>query len=538
MSIRRKVLRTFLAGLALTAGAASASTVTDWNQELIDSIRAKSTAPPAASRQMAILHVAQWDAINALVGGFAQYHVTTTPPVGANQAAAVAGAGHQVLSALYPDRKSFFDAQLAADLAPIIDGTSETNGVAWGRQVADAILALRANDKSTLAVTYNPPLGAFWWMRTPPGFAPPVLPQWPQVTPWTMKDGQQFRPVGPPPTPSDPLYTGSWTETYLFGDVDSAIRTDDQTEIALFWNDGPGTTTPPGHWCVIAQILSNESNLSNHESARLFALISMAMADAAISAWETKYFYHHWRPVTGIQEADIDGNPVTFADESWSSLITTPPFPAYTSGHSSFSGAASRVLQRFFNTDERTFEVGSDGTPGVTREFESLAFAAEEAGQSRIYGGIHWQYDNRDGLAAGRAIGESAFRNYLRPNGEVLTCANTPTTLCLMNRFLLDASWRSGAGNGPVGQAAGAIPIGTSDGRFWFFSADNTEVLVKVLDGCSINNRYWVYASAATDVEYQLRVTDTETGDVQVYYNPLFRKAQAITDTNAFATCP
>jgi hypothetical protein len=351
-----------------------------------------------------------------------------------------------------------------------------------------------------------------------------------------MVSGTQCRAAGPPPTPTEALYTTDFAEVKSLGRTDSTTRTADQSEIALFWNDGVGTETPPGHWNSIAQVLAEGADLSLVESARLFALLSITTADAAIASWDNKYHYHHWRPVTAIRVADTDGNPATASDAEWSSFITTPPFPTYTSGHSTFSGSSSRLLALFFGSDDIPFSVDSDGLPGVTRSFDSLSDAGEEAGQSRIYGGIHWQYDNRDAIAGGRALAEYVFANFLRPEGSGADeCAGGETTLCLHDgRFSVTVDWRSS----PTTAGEGFAFARTAEaGEFAFFEPENLELLVKVLQACEVNGHYWVFAAAATDLEYVIKVTDHESGATRTYFNSLRTPGRATRDIEAF-DCP
>jgi hypothetical protein len=526
----------FLTALLVAAGPAGADVVTDWNNAALDSIRAQRTNPPVATRQLAIVHTAIFDAVNGLDRRFEPYHVAALGPAGASVEAAAAAAGHRALSAIYPGRTSIFDALLAQQLAAVADGQAEDDGVAWGRSVADAILALRANDGSATAVAYQAPLGANWWVRTPPAFAPPLLPQWPFVTPWTMTSGSQFRTPGPPIL-TDPAYVAAWLEVYLLGRADSTVRTADQSEIAEFWNDGVGTQTPPGHWNEIAQTLAAQQGNTLIDNARLFALLTLTVADAAVVSWDNKYFYGHWRPHTGIVNADLDGNPATFRDPSWFNFITTPPFPSYTSGHSTFSGSSARILGRFFGRDDLTFSAVSDGSPGAVRDFTSLTQAAEEAGQSRIYGGIHWQYENRDALASGRALADYVFFNFLRPVGVgPQPCVPSDTRLCLLGgRFAAEVDWHTSPSATGEGHA---LAITDVSGSFWFFDDDNAELLVKVLDACNGTGHFWVLAGGATNVEYVLRVTDTQSATTRTYFNPLNHMAEAVLDTTAFATCP
>jgi hypothetical protein len=195
-------------------------------------------------------------------------------------------------------------------------------------------------------------------------------------------------------------------------------RTAEQDEIALFWADGAGTETPPGHWNSIARDVAAMRGNTFEENVRSFALLNAAMADAAICAWDAKFAYDFWRPITAIRNADSDGHAATTADPSWSSFIARPPFPEYVSGHSTFSGAAATVLRLFYGTDAIQFSTGSDFLPGVSRTFPGFSAAAGEAAMSRLYGGIHFRSANEDGLAGGIAIGEWTVANVMQPKGN------------------------------------------------------------------------------------------------------------------------
>jgi hypothetical protein len=519
------------------AGSAGADVVTDWNAVAIDAVRAERTNPPIATRNLALLHTAVYDAVNGILATHEPYHVTAPAPAGASPEAAAAAAAHAVLSERYPGRTAEFDAALADSLGDIPDGQAKTDGIAWGETCAAAILELRADDGSDTLRPYSAPEGSGWWVPTPPAFAPALLPQWPFITPWTMRKGSQFRVPAPPPLTSNE-YLRDFREVYRLGGATSTERTEDQSQIAVFWDDGPGTTTPPGHWQWIARILADAQATTLAENARMFALLSLVQADAAIVAWDNKYYYNNWRPSTGIHLADRDGRPETRPDTTWESFITTPPFPTYTSGHSTFSGGSARILRHALGTDDLSFSVGSDGVPGVLRSYTSLSEAGEEAGQSRIYGGIHWQYDNTWGLYSGRALADHVFYNFLRPlDLAVDACTADATTLCLNGgRFLVRAEWQDFQGNR---DAANAVALSDDSGYFWFFEEDNTEVTVKVLDACSGGfDRYWVFASGLTNVEVTLTVVDTLAGEVRQYFNPLERSFEPILDSNAFDTCP
>jgi hypothetical protein len=207
-------------------------------------------------------------------------------------------------------------------------------------------------------------------------------------------------------------YAQDYDQVKALGAKTSAVRTAEQTEIARFWADGAGTVTPPGHWNMIAADVAQQRGNTLAENARLFALVNIAMADAGIVSWDAKYHYNLWRPITAIREGDDDGNDATAGDATWEPLLATPPFPECTSGHSTFSGAAATILASLYG-DDFAFTTDSDGLPGVTRSFLSFSDAADEAGISRIYGGIHFQFSNEQGLATGRGLGEYVAGNYL-----------------------------------------------------------------------------------------------------------------------------
>jgi membrane-associated phospholipid phosphatase len=262
-------------------------------------------------------------------------------------------------------------------------------------------------------VVYTPGVGPGYWRPTPPAFAPALLPQWGDVAPFGVKQADKYVPKAPPAL-SSRKYAEEVAEVQEIGSATSTTRTADQTVIARFWANGGGTATPPGHWNQITRTVIFNSGLGLGEEARLFALLNVALADAAIVSWQTKYEYNYWRPVAAIREADTDGNAATIADPTWTPLLVTPPFPEYTSGHSTFSGAAAAVLAGYFGTDNIAFTTESDDAPGIIRSYPSFSAAAAESGQSRIYGGIHFQSGNRFGLSSGKKVGKYVAKKLLR----------------------------------------------------------------------------------------------------------------------------
>jgi hypothetical protein len=388
---------------------ANADVVTDWNNAALDAIRAGNTAPPIASRSLAILHVSIYDAVNGITRSHEPYLVQSAVSSSASREAAASAAAHEALVNLFPARISTFDALHAAILAAIPNGPQKTAGIAWGEFVANQILAARANDGSNAIVPPPGGSGPGVWVPTPPAFRPYLLPQWGFVVPFAMSSSSQFRPPGPPSLDSQ-QYAADYNEVKELGAAVGSTRTEEQTEIALFWADGAGTETPPGHWNSIAQTLADARGNTLEENARLFALLNIAMADAAICAWDAKYTFDFWRPVTAIAFVEPELN--------WMSFIITPPFPDYVSGHSTFSAAAATVLPLFYGANDLPFTTGSDFLPGVYRSFSTCLDAAEEAAVSRIYGGIHFRTASEDGLQAGISIGEWTVTHYLRPKGN------------------------------------------------------------------------------------------------------------------------
>lgn len=376
-----------------------------WNEAILQAIRIDRTAPPVAARNLAIVHLSIYDAVMAIERTHQPYLTDATALAGASAEAAVAASAHRALVALYPKQREYFDAQLRICWADLPRTQRRDEGAELGRFIADRMLEARRADGSNKngKQAYKKIAGS--WQPTAPGFRDALLPDWGWVEPFAIKKGTQYRPAEPPALTSEE-YTAAFHEVKRLGGKDSKDRSDDQTQIAHFWADNAGTCTPPGHWNMIAQDIARERRLTLSENARLFAHLNIALADAGILCWVIKFTFDFWRPITAIHEAD--------KNDDWMPLLETPPFPAYVSGHSTFSSAGAAVLAQSFGTDRIAFATTSDGLPGVTRKFTSLSQAADEAGMSRIYGGIHWQFDNVEGLKVGRTLGEYVYRNTLQ----------------------------------------------------------------------------------------------------------------------------
>ena len=392
-----------------------ADVVTDWNRTAQQALLTAGSSPIASSRQMAIVQVSVFEAVNGIERRYAPFHVASDAPRGASKRAAAIQAAYASLLHFFPTQAAFLNERRAASLAEIADAPGVENsvsiarGLQWGQSVADEIFAWRSTDGfSTMLPAYTGTMGAGEWRSTPPGFLAAAGIQFPYMTPWALNTQAQFRTAGPPAL-SSMQYAMDVNEVKDIGSLNSSTRTADQTEIARFWN---GNT--PVAWNLAAVTLSEQNDLSLSENSRLLALLNVAMADAVISCWEAKYYYKFWRPITAIRLADTDGNADTTADTGWTPLLTTPNHPDYPSGHATVSPAAGTVLQAYFG-DDSTFPLTSEILPGVTRNFSSITQAVDEAFDARIYGGIHFRSACRDGRVIGNQIGALVMATVARP---------------------------------------------------------------------------------------------------------------------------
>lgn len=406
----------------LASNVARADVVTDWNETAVDVGRKLALGPNPASRLVAITQIAVFEAVNSVGHEYAPYHGYLIPNGPVSLEATVAQAAHDALVALAPSKASDLDFALQNSLADIPDGPEKTNGIELGFLSASSIYVRRLSDGSTASVAYPGSTDVGKWRPTPrvPEFTdpptnsvvnPPLAasdPQWGSVVPFGLLSSDQFEPA-PPPLLTSAEYATALNEVKDIGSGVSATRTAEQTQIAKFW--AQQTHIP---FNDIARTIANRKHLTIPQKARLFALLNIALADARIATWHSKYELGFWRPITAIRSADLDDNAATDVDATWNSLLDTPNHPECVSGHSATGGAGAAVLAAIFG-DANGFAVHSDTLVSVTREFDTFSAAAAENALSRLYAGIHYRFSNEAGLALGAAVADYEVQHELLP---------------------------------------------------------------------------------------------------------------------------
>ncbi len=408
-------------------GQHAASEVVDWNQIFIDTLIATNTANSASQRLGAIVHTAIFDSFNGIEKRYTPIFVHTSAPEGASRRAAVIAAAHTALVGLFPSQQSTLDANYAISLTALSDecndrGQSPTRlarctthierGIAWGTEVAQAVLAWRATDG--FGASYPPFTGGTavgQWRPTPPAFGPMSAQGLAFTTMFVLVNNTQFEP-GSPRGLTSATYTDDFNAVKTLGRKTGSTRTDDQTALALFW-DGNASV----HWNQAANQMARANHLSSSDANRLLAVLNIAMADTAFTTWSGKRFYGSvpsavtWRPVTSIPLADTDGNPDTAADPAWVPLITTPSHSEYPAGHPSQNGAGATVLLRQFGPGQ-TFTLTTTGQP--SRTYTSIAQARLDGDNARIWGGMHYPSTVLISDALGEAIATYVDRNSMK----------------------------------------------------------------------------------------------------------------------------
>ncbi len=417
--MKARMARVMLALLAVAvavpggrAEAQSAEVVYEWNQLLQATI--PTNASLRSTRYYAILHVAIFDAVNSIERDFTPYHVRVNASHGASSEAAAAQAAHDILTALIGAQTRFDDA-LNARLATIPRGQAR-QGVRVGQKVAEAILKLRQTDGWDVVgpAFVLPPFPGLW--QPVPGAA--AFTQFPKVTPFATLSPTQFLPP-PPPTLTSATYATDLDEVLRFGVRDSTERTTDQTRLARLWAGEISTTPLFAVWNNVARDTARSRGLCLSEVARLFALLNMSIHDGLQTSHTAKFVYGLWRPVTAIKRAAEDLNDATTADPTWiHQLLVTPPYPSYPGNMQCVGASAATALARVFGTNDipvSPFFAGTAPNPDVTLEYPGFLEMAVDQGNSRIYGGIHFRFDNNASLQFCPRVVDFIVANYMLP---------------------------------------------------------------------------------------------------------------------------
>lgn len=425
----------WLAGLCL-AGAAMTSRadlISDWNAQALAAIRTETQEVPEAARALAMLNAAIYNAVEGIAGDHFLYTTGSyTGPAetavnGASMEAAAASAAFTLLQGLYPSLTGDFAALYSAQLSGMADDQARLDGMDFGTVVANGILNWRTGDGSAGAgntALYTPAPGGTVGRWQPTVANGEVLPGWGAVTTFGIASTAGYTGSLPATIESyiqSAQYEADYNQVKALGSSSSGTRSPDQLNAALFWAAAAGTGTTAGLWNQVAQTVAASEGLDLQDSARLFAALNVAMADAAIVTWDTKYDVDFWSPLLAIVNGAADGNVDTLGDAAWTALLAELNSPAYFSEQSALSAAAARVLAEFLGDDVAFVlesDVDGDGVADFTRPFDSFSQAAEEAGMSQIWGGVSYGSAHADAAAAGSAVGDYVVGNYFAPVPE------------------------------------------------------------------------------------------------------------------------
>lgn len=399
-----------LLGLAFLPGNARADAVTDWNGIANTVVVTNAERPAAAALiDMAYVHAAIYDAVNSIDKRYSVYAVSpANVPKGASQEAATAAAAFHVLKILFPSQQAFLESAYNESLAAIPEGSAKRDGIALGSEVAVKFMQQRASDGRNANIPYVQGNGAGVWQATPPTFSAPLTPWMAQMRPFMLSSPSQFRAAGPPALNSL-QWLQDYNETKAYGALNSTIRTPEQTEIGRFYAEHPGA-----QYSRIFRNFVIEKNLSVADNARLFAMLYLSVADSLIAAWDSKYYFNFWRPVTAIRAGETDGNEVTEADPNWTPLVPTPGHPEYPAAHGCLSAAFAETLRAFFETKKVKITLSSTVT-NTSRNFDNTDDIIKEIIDARVYGGMHYRTSSKHGTIIGKNVTQWMTKHFFKP---------------------------------------------------------------------------------------------------------------------------
>jgi hypothetical protein len=394
------------AALVFLPATSMADVILDWNELGVATVLTARQGPPGDARSMAMMHLAMFNAVNAIEHRYTPYGAEPRAPAGASANAAAAGAARTVLVKLFPEQRETLEKAYAVSLKQLSGERGVEAGVALGEQAGNDLLALRTNDGVGAANVYRPATSAGVYVPT----TLPAAHDWREVKPWIMTQPSQFRPEAPPVLTSE-LWSRDYNEVKEVGGRASQKRTAEQTEVARFWT-ATGATT----WNPVVRSLAMSKPRTLIQNARLFALAHMAATDAYIAVFDSKYTFNFWRPITAVRNGESDGNDATAADAGWLPLVETPMHPEYPCAHCITASAVATVLEAEFGSGRvSTIAMTSPTLPGVTRRWESLSDYVKEVDNARIWGGIHYRNSTEVGERMGKAIGRLAVTSVMQP---------------------------------------------------------------------------------------------------------------------------
>jgi hypothetical protein len=410
MKIRSR-LAAAVCGVLLCATALSHNDpVLEWNSIMVNTTAGQN--PITQARFAAITQLAVFEAVNAIHQDFDPYLGTVGAPRGASAEAAAVAAAHATLKNYFPAAAPTLDAARAASLARITNGSRKQMGIAVGEAAAAAMIELRTSDGSVPPEFHLPAstnLGE-WQLTASCLPAGGVLKHWRNLRPFAVETNDQFR-SAPPPALKSWRYARDYLEVKLVGGVNSHFRPQDRADVARFY----AVSAPVPVWNAAASQVAIAQGRSMSENAQALALLNSAISDAQAAVFETKYHYNYWRPETAIRAGDTDGNPLTRGDSDFAPFVTTPCFPSYGSGHGTSSAAAREVLERIYGARHHFIKLANPAVANVLLQYSSFRQITTDIDDARVYGGIHFRFDQEAGAKQGRQLGAYVYRNTLRP---------------------------------------------------------------------------------------------------------------------------
>ena len=404
-----------MATLLFGRAVAKADAVLDWNAIAVDTAIASGQTPIAQARYAAIVQLAVFEAVNSITGDYRQYLGSIVAPHGASADAAAIQAAYRVLSTYFPASAKTLDAARTNSLALVHDAQAKTKGIATGDAAAAAMIALRANDGSSPPQFKIPgPAVPDEWQATPScpivnGIAVGTFFQWQNLTPFGIRSASEFL-LDPPPALASNKYAKAYNEVMAVGSLDSTERPPDQAEVVLYY----AVTSPTHVFNQAARQVAQQQGRTLSENARALALINMAISDSLVASFFNKYHYNFWRPETAIRAGDTDGNRKTDPDPNFLPFIVTPCFPSYPSNHGSGSNGGAEVLRRIYGEAGHSITLSNPAVSNTVLQYTSFRQITDDISDARVYGGIHFRFDQRAGARLGRAIGTAVYKNNLR----------------------------------------------------------------------------------------------------------------------------